>query len=126
MSAAQKLLEVKPSTSVRQIAVMIAEMFMEATDAPYRFSINHDVRPPKCLACPFEYDWVLKDHVGIDTKNASFAKGWLMNAAMQGYVICRVDARHAGVGDWSSINIVRRRAYYHQLPKLETDDDIPF
>lgn len=129
-SMAQQLLEIKPACSDRQIAMMIADRCIELGDKPYRFSINHDIRPPGLKACPLShYDWVKKDHVGIETNYPAVARRWLTSAALAGYTISRVDDKYNDTvpGFSSSIAIVRRRAEFHQRPKLENDDDdIPF
>jgi hypothetical protein len=126
-SLAQKLLDVTPAFADRQVAMMIADRALEYGQ-PYRFAINHDTRPPKNLACPMEYDWALKDSVGIDTTDMPLARRWLTKALIRGYTISRVDERHHDMvpGFSSSLAIVRRRAESHQRPKLDTDDDIPF
>lgn len=101
---------------------MIADAMLESDRQPYWFSINHNPGPPKCLACPVDYDWVLKGRVGIKTPNRRRAHAWIMRAALHGYEI----AREGGKPLTFSLAIVRRRAHYHQTPKLENDDDIPF
>lgn len=126
-SSSEKLLDVTPGYAARHVALMISDKLIEnAKTEMFRFRINHDVRPPKCLACPINYDWVLKDHVGIETKNKLRARVWLTNAALKGYIIDEVDHKHQPTGGRSeSIDIVRKRAEYHQRSKTD-DDDIPF
>jgi hypothetical protein len=119
---AQKLLEVTPSFADRQVAMMIADHCMELGDTPYRFSINHDVRPPGNLACPLRYDWTKKDSVGIETNDPLSARRWLTSALLRGYTISRVN----GALYSASIEQVRRRAAEHQRPKGNDDEDIPF
>jgi hypothetical protein len=127
-SLAQKLLDVTPAFADRQVANMIASRAIEF-GAPYRFAINHDIRPPGMKACPLShYDWALKDAVGIDTPVTPIAFRWLTSALLRGYTISRVDHNHRDLvpGFSSSIAIVRRRAENHQRPKVDNDDDIPF
>ena len=120
----KKLLEIKPETSDRRIASMIAEYMLETDRTPYVFAINHNVRPPKCLACPVHYDWAIKDRVGINTTDKEKARRWLIHAAMLGYIVDRYDDQTALT---CSIAIARRRAEIHQRPKPKLDDDdIPF
>lgn len=128
-SLAQKLLEITDAFADRQVAMMIANRAMEISDAPYRFAINHDIRPPGNKPCPLShYDWTKRDAVGIDTKNSQIAFRWLTSALLAGYTISRVDTTYkdAVPGFSSSIAIVRRRAQYHQAPRADNDDDIPF
>ncbi len=127
-SLRQKLLGVTDAYSDRQVALMIASRAVEF-GTPYRFAINHDIRPPGNLACPLShYDWSLRDTVGIDTMSTPIAFRWLTSAALKGYTISLVDKRHHDTvpGFSSSIAIVRRRAQNHQRPKDDSDDDIPF
>jgi hypothetical protein len=126
-SLAQQLLDITPENCDRRVAMMITDRAMEF-GAPYRFSINHDVRPPKNLACPLAYDWALKDHVGIDEIRPLVARRWLTTALIKGYTISRVDERHHDMASYSAnIVVVRQRAENHQRPPMENDDDdIPF
>lgn len=126
----EALLAIKPDTTDDIIAMMIAEslIFYNRT-AEFRYRINHDVRPPKCLACPLDYDWAQKGHVGIETISSVRARKWLTSAALHDYTIQECDAkRQPLLGDWMhSIEIARMRAERHQRPKPEIDDDdIPF
>jgi hypothetical protein len=128
-SIAQKLLAVTPEFVDRQVAMMIADRCMELGDKPYRFAIDHDIRPPGLKACPLShYDWTKKDTVGIDTLDSATARRWLTSAALWGYTITRVDATYNDMvpGFSSSIAIVRRRAESHQRPRIDNGDDIPF
>src|SRR6266704_2725346 len=86
-SESAKLLEIRPETTDRQIALMIAAALLESERQPYCFAINHDIRPPKHKACPLDYDWALKDHVGIETQDRRKAERWLARAALKGYTI---------------------------------------
>jgi hypothetical protein len=122
VSKLAKLLEIQPHFPDRQVALMIAAAMLESDRQPYWFSINHDIRPPKCLACPVQYDWAIKDRVGIKTLARTRAEHWIAEAALRGYTV----SREGGKPLACSIAIARRRAEYHQQPKLENDDDIPF
>lgn len=122
ISDSARLLTITADNSDRNVANMIAAAMLETDRQPYWFSINHDVRPPKCLACPVHYDWNLKDRVGIKTLVRERAFDWIASAAMHGYQI----NREGGKPLTSSIAIARRRAEMAQRPKLENDDDIPF
>jgi hypothetical protein len=119
----QRLLAITPEISERQVATLIAEYMVETERLPYWFSINHDVRPPKCLACPIGYDWASKARVGIKTSDKRKAWGWIKDAVMLGYEVRREGDTFALT---SSIAIARRRAETHQRPPLSGDDDIPF
>jgi hypothetical protein len=123
----QKLLEITPAFSDRQIAMMVAERQIETTDKPFRFSINHDIRPPGNKACPLShYDWTKGDRVGIDTKDVAIARRWLTSAVLKGYTVRKVDAQYNPDGFPSSLEIARIRADYYQNQKASDDDDIPF
>jgi hypothetical protein len=125
-SIAEKLLDVTDAFGDRQVAAMIADKMTQAEREPYRFKINHDTRGPAFKRCPIEYDWTLKDVVGIERRNKAQARLWITNAALNGYQITEVDAKKKDQGSRTeSIAIVRRRAMYHQQPKSD-DDDIPF
>lgn len=138
-SAAQALLEVNLSTSNIMIASRIAAALLENDRQPYCFAINHDIRPPKCLACPLDYDWSLKDHVGIETQDRRKAEHWIEQAALKGYVISTAGVSghntavrcHQPYGLTYSIRKARERAEWHQSDlerkaKGDPDDDIPF
>jgi hypothetical protein len=127
-SATVALLNVTDSYSARRIAEMIAEKLLSFDRIPYRFAIKHDTRPPKCLPCPVDYDWARKDRVGIETRDRNRARGWLIRAALHDFTISECDAKRVDIGRWESIEIVRRRAAFHQRTPEEkaTDDDIPF
>lgn len=143
-SAAQKLLDIQPHASDQAVAVFIAEALLESDRQPYCFAINHDIRPPKCLACPLEYDWSLKDHVGIETQDRRKAEHWITQAALKGYTVApagmsghnQAFPRHQQYGLTYNIANVRRRAEWHQGEETrraaykaagkDMDDDIPF
>lgn len=120
--ASRRLLMLKPDAQDRLISQMIAEAMLETDRQPYWFSINHDIRPPKNLACPLHYDWILKDRVGIKTLVRETARKWIAAAAMHGYQI----SREGGHPLTTSIAIARRRAENHQRPRTDDEDDIPF
>lgn len=124
-SVAQRLLDIKPDASDREVAMLIAEYMLEADRVPYRFAINHDVRPPKNLACPLAYDWTRRDVVGIDTSNKELARKWLTNAVLRGYTVSQY-VKFDPVGRSSSLQRARGRAALHQMPKGDDADDIPF
>lgn len=126
-----RLFGVTPAQSDQTVATLIADkLIFYARTEWYRYQINHDIRPPKCLACPLTYDWASKDKVGIATTNKAHARKWLTDAALLGYRIEEVDANHKPLlGEWiESIETARMRAERFQRPKLEfsDDDDIPF
>lgn len=126
---AERLLEVTSATPDRTVALMIAEYMLAMTDVPFRFSINHDIRPPKCASCPVDYTWTKKDACGIEWKHSIATKKWLTDALLCGYTVSQMDRHRKPAGRSSSLAIVRRRAEYHQAPKVPNDsdgDDIPF
>jgi hypothetical protein len=127
-SIASQLDEVKPDAMDRDLARLIARAAIERERIPYRFSINHDIRPPRNLRCPVDYDWALKDRVGIDTPDRMRTLTWLTDVLMLGYTIREVDDKHRTSGLLYSIAAVRERAAYHQRPKpvYGDDDDIPY
>lgn len=136
-SAAQKLLDIQSHASGQVVAIFIAEALLESDRQPYCFAINHDIRPPKCLACPLDYDWSLKDHVGIETQDRRKAEHWITQAAMKGYTVSMAGVsghnvpspRHQPYGTAISIASARRRAEWHQRTpeqKKADDDSIPF
>lgn len=106
--------------------MMLADKCIALTDSPYRFSVRHDIRPPKNLACAVEYDWTCKDRCGVEWKSSPMIRKWLTDAFLHGYTVRQTDAKLADVGYTHSIAIARRRAALHQMPKLRNDDDIPF
>jgi hypothetical protein len=87
----EQLLAVTSADSDRRVAMIIADKLLWFTDPPFRFQINHDVRPPKCLPCPMRYDWIVKDHVGVEFKNKEVARKWLTTALLHGYKVEKVD-----------------------------------
>jgi hypothetical protein len=126
-SISQKLLEITDAFDDRQVALMLADKCLVRTYKPYRFSINHDIRPPGNLGCKLHFDWARKDHVGIETSDKEAARRWLTRAARLGYTTQQMDANRKPVGFTHSIAIARRRAALHQMPKVDNDDDdIPF
>lgn len=118
----ERLLGISPTTPARAVAMMIADVMLESGPVPYNFSINHDVRPPKNLACPLRYDWYKKDRVGVKTTDRERVRKWLTVAVIRGYTVRR---EHDELT--SSLEIAHRRAVNHQRPPREdNDDDIPF
>jgi len=129
-NASQKLLEIAPSAPDRQVAMMLADKCIELTDAPFRFAINHDIRPPKNLACPLHFDWSRKDRVGIETTVKAVMRAWLTKAFFRGYTVYQTNTARGSIGFPHSVVIARRRAALHQMPKPGQpgyeDGDIPF
>jgi hypothetical protein len=132
-NASQMLLEIGPATFDRQVALMLADKCIALTDAPYRFAINHDIRPPKNQACPLEYGWTRKDRVGIEWKMKHETRKWLTNAFLLGYTVYQMNIARESIGFPHSIAIARRRAENHQAAEarratgyVDNDDDIPF
>ena len=120
----QQLLDITDAFDDRQVAVMLAEKCLGLTYKPFRFTINHDIRPPKNLACPLHFDWSRKDRVGIETNDKEMARVWLTRAVRLGYTTQQADASRNHVGFQHSIAIARQRARNHQRPKVDNDDDI--
>jgi len=125
VSAAQKLLELPETASDLQVATLLADKCIELTDAPYRFVVKHDIRPPKNLACAVCYEWTRRDLCGVEWRSKSMIRKWLTDAFLHGYTVAQTNAQRAVVGHWHSIAIARRRAISHQQPK-DDSDDIPF
>lgn len=129
MTPKDRLLAITPETSDGQVATLLALKlaYYNKTEV-YRFRINHDISPPKCLACPVSYDWSVKGYVGIENKNRIFAVGWLTAAAIAGYSIQEVDAKRKPLlGEWiESIANARMRAVYFSKDPDHDDSDIPF
>ena len=125
-SASQRLLEMEPGRPDRAVAMMLADKCIALTVSPFRFAINHDIRPPKNLACPLGYTWTRKDKCGIELKSTHLMRQWLTKAFLCGYTVYLINDRRESIGPPHSIEIARRRAENHQRPKLENDDDIPF
>ena len=128
---AQMLLEMPPTASDRFVALLLADKCIELTDKPYRFAINHDIRPPKNLACPLGFDWSRKDRVGIEWEHKLPVRQWLTKALQLGYTVYYMGADREVRGFPHSIAIARRRAALHQMPKVDYSkgehyDDIPF
>lgn len=131
MHTLQKLLKITAATPDREVAILIAEYAISMTDVPYRFAINHDVRPPKLAACSVEYTWTRKDRCGVDWTHRTLVKKWLTQALLCGYTVYLMTADHKEGGFASSIAAARKRAQYHQQAEArravgEDDDDIPF
>lgn len=125
LSKTQLLDTVTPRFSDRQVALMIADVCIEMTDAPYRFAINHDIRPPKNEACPLAYDWTRKDRCGVEYNSRLGTRQWLTKALLAGYTVYRMKPDRTEHGFATSIDLVRRRAKYAQRED-DGDDDIPF
>jgi hypothetical protein len=121
------LLDIKPETPDREIAPMIADQMLALTDAPFRFAINHDIRPPKLAACPVEYMWTRRDRCGIEWTQRYTTKKWLTDALLHGYTVYLMGLDRKQERYMMSISQARRRAEYFHRPKPEaSDDDIPF
>jgi len=128
------LKEINTAETDRQIAGKIAVALTETEPEVFYFSIDHDVRAaaarsgkPKTGACPVEYHWGNKGHVGIDTRSIGMAVHWIIQALMAGYTVFRCDKTRTPSGISYSIGRVRSIAEYHQRPKPDgDDDDIPF
>jgi hypothetical protein len=126
-SANQILLEIGPAVSDRTVAMMLADKCVALTDAPYRFAVRHDIRPPKNLACAVAYEWTRKDLCGVEWKSKPMIRKWLTDAFLYGYTVYQMNAQRTLVVGFShSIAIARRRAALHQMPKVDNDEDIPF
>lgn len=129
MNLVDKLLAVTPADNALTVARLIADklIYFNRTDE-YRFRANHDISPPKCLPCPMgPYDWSIRGYVGLETPSRARAKQWLTDAAYAGYTIEEVDRHRKPTGNVpESIERVRSRAAWHQRPKGDPDDDIPF
>jgi hypothetical protein len=122
--ASDRLLKIDDSISSAEIATMIADYLLESDRLPYAFSIDHNVGPPHYRACPLRYDWKLGKTVGIETENSHVARQWLVEAAMNGFIVSRVDRKHKPDGPSNSIERARSRANTRRF-KFD-DDDIPF
>jgi hypothetical protein len=124
----EKLLKVTAAYSDNTVAALIADQLVcYAASEWYRFRVNHDISPPKCLACPLPYDWTMKGFVGIETTNKAHARQWLTDAALAGYKIEEVDAmRKPRYARARSIDEVRKHAQSYQAQWSNNDDDIPF
>src|ERR1035437_5271403 len=123
----QQLLEIAPEYTDRRIAEMLAAKCLTLTEKPFQFSINHDLRPLKNLACPIHFDWARKDHDGSETDDKEKIRRWLVTAFRLGYTVRQMHTnRTLAVGFPHSIAIARRRAALHQAPKVDNDEDIPF
>jgi hypothetical protein len=126
LTPVEKLLKVTAAYSDNTVAALIADQLVcYAASEWYRFRVNHDISPPKCLACPLPYDWTMKGFVGIETTNKAHARQWLTDAALAGYKIEEVDAkRKPRYARAKSIHAVRKDASLSQM--YRSDDDIPF
>jgi hypothetical protein len=126
----EQMAAITDAYSDRRVAELIAQRCMQVTSAPYRFAINHDIRPPKNLACKLQYDWTKRDRVGIDSpiKSKLTVQRWLVGAALMGYVIYYVDAQHNDFGFYTSIHRARYLAQRARQAKEDflRGDDIPF
>lgn len=117
-----------------ELAEFAAEKLLETDRQPYCFSINHNVGPPKNMACPLLYDFVYGKTVGIETQDRVRAYRWIEQAILQGYTVSRAAsdrqhkygvARFAVYGPSSSLKYLRMQEEY--LARVSSnDDDIPF
>lgn len=122
-SATKSIEQLKPDAPARDVAALVALYMLELDRQPYWFSINHDIRPPAMKRCPLEFDWAIKDRVGIKTRLQHRTKQWIIDAAMRGYTI---SSEGPGRVLTMSIARARRLAEIAQRPRLDNDDDIPF
>lgn len=125
-SISEQLLALTPDATDIRVADLLSHQMLELSVEPYEFAINHDIRPPKMLACPLEYDWSRRDRVGVRGKTRLEAQRWLVKALLLGYTAYytgldkRLEKRF-------SIQLARGRAAMAQLSQgLSDDDDIPF
>jgi hypothetical protein len=133
LSINQQVLAITPAYSDRRVAELLAAKCLELTERPFRFAINHDIRPPKNLACPLHFDWAKKDRVGVEMLDKERMRKWLVSAALKGYTIQYVGADKEMLGFPHSMAIARRRAENHQAAEarkasgyVDNGDDIPF
>lgn len=119
-SATALIEQLKPDASADNVAALVARYMLENDRQPYWFSINHDIRPPAMKACPLEFDWAMKDRVGIKTRLHHRAKKWIIDAALLDYT---VSSEGPGKALTMSVARARRLAEIAQLPP---DEDIPF
>lgn len=128
MNPVEKLLTITDEISDREAAALIAtKIVFYAKTEVYRYSINHDIRPPTCMPCPVPYDWTVKNRVGVEFNSRHLAERWLTLALIHGYEVEEVDGHRKPTGSRTeSVKRARERADYARRPKLEIDDDIPF
>lgn len=131
MNYTARLLEIKDESD-SEVARLIAEAALESDKQPYCFSINHNVGAPDFKGCPLVYDFRWGKTVGINTMDRKRAYLWIVSALNRGYTVTRAGHKTQGIKDREpygfayDISHVRLRAFYHQQPKPENDDDIPF
>ena len=124
MSATALIEVLKPDTPDSMVATLVALYMLESERQPYWFSINHDIRPPAMKRCPLEFDWAIRDRVGIKTNIRPRAEKWIIDAALAGYNVSR-EGREPSLT--MSLARARQRAWYAQhKPEIGDDDTIPF
>jgi hypothetical protein len=123
LSAAALIEQLKPDAADATVARLVTLYMLESDRQPYWFSINHDIRPPAMKKCPLEFDWAIKDRVGIKTRMRHRAEKWITDAALAGYTIAR---EGGGLSLTMSIAHARRVAEIAQRPPLADDEEIPF
>ena len=124
--------------SDKEIALKEAARVLDADDAPFFLSINHDVRSAACRsnkprtgACPLIYDWSHANLVGIKVEHRLEAKRWVMQALELGYTVARLRPNYepmaTGQIEFARRLLADRERRAAMTPKeRKIDDEVPF
>jgi hypothetical protein len=111
----------------------LTAQLLDVLPAPFRIMIDHDVSPPKNVACPLPYDWRHGRTVGIATCDRPFAVRWIGRALMKGYRVERLDRTGYNVLSSADLKSARQRVEFAAKraamtpeQREEEDREIPF
>ena len=111
----------------------LTDRLLDRKGPPFRLSINHNVGPPRHVACPLNYDWRHGKTVGIDTCSRPAARDWIGGALTRGYLVERLDktgynaieSAHLRSARSQAIRQAEREAMTPEQRQKELDE-IPF
>ena len=92
------------------IRTLTAQLLDVRASPPFRILINHDVGPPKNIACPLEYNFRHGRDVGFETRDRPAAIKWIGQALMKGYRVERLDRTGWNVLETANLKSARQRA----------------
>ena len=111
----------------------LTAQLLDVRGPPFRLSINHNVGPPKNIACPLEYNFRHGRDVGIETYDRTYAVNWIGMALMKGYHVERLSPRRYEVVEAAHLRSARgqaiRRAEWEAMTPAQReaeDREIPF
>ena len=111
----------------------LTAQLLDVRGPPFRILIDHNVGPPKNVACPLEYDWRHGKTVGISTCDRPGAVRWIGRALMKGYSVERLDKTGYDALEAVNLKSARQRATRQAEREAMTPaqrqkelDEIPF